>query len=213
MRISREHAAALLGLGSDASRDQVNRALRVCAKLAHPDAGADRGHVEDLVQPRAVLLAAGHAGNEPTSGPARSCVPRVPLRSVVRRPGRDAWLALALVFAAGVALLLSASFVPDPFVPDPFVPDLMMALAVGVTAGSAAWLLHRGLVLPTADTGHRICVLSACWFPLAAALVVIAALHGVTVVAYLPIIVVPFAMAVALINPGAGLWRPSRSQP
>lgn len=207
MRISREHAAALLGLESDASPEQVNRAWRVWAKLAHPDAGGDRGHFEDLAQARAVLLAAVRSEDVPTPAPTSSFVPRVPLRSVVRRPGHDAWLALALVFAACVALMLSDQFMPDPFMPDP-----MTALVVGVTAGGAAWLLHRGLLLPVADTGHRICVLSVCWLPVAAALTVIAALQGVNVVAYLPIIAVPFVMAVALINPGAGLWRPSRSQ-
>lgn len=207
MRISREHAAALLGLESDASPEQVNRAWRVWAKLAHPDAGGDRGHFEALAQARAVLLDAVRSKDEPTPAPTSSFVARVPVRDVLRRPGRDAWIGLALVFTACLALVLSASFVPDPF-----MPDLMVALAIGAVAGGAAWLLNRGLLLPVADTGHRICVLSVCWFPVAAALTVIAAFQGVAVVAYLPIIVAPFVMTVALINPGAGLWRPSRSQ-
>jgi hypothetical protein len=201
-RMTPEYAAALLGLGPDASHEQVNRAWRVWAKLAHPDIGGDRGHFEALASARAVLLSAVDSPSERTTPPASSSAPRVALRSVTRRPRGAVLLALAL--ATGAAFVLALS-IPD-------LPEPTAALVVGSIAGSAAWVLHRSLLLPSADTGHRICALSACWFPLAAALTSIAAVNGMSVVAFLPLIVLPFVVAVALINPGAGLSRPSRLQ-
>jgi hypothetical protein len=130
-RMTPEYAAALLGLGPDASHEQVNRAWRVWAKLAHPDIGGDRGHFEALASARAVLLSAVDSPSERTTPPASSSAPRVALRSVTRRPRGAVLLALAL--ATGAAFVLALS-IPD-------LPEPTAALVVGSIAGSAAWVL------------------------------------------------------------------------
>lgn len=101
-------------------------------------------------------------------------------------------LALALAVTFAVAVL----------------PVWMAALLMGVVSTSAAVLAVRWIATPAADVGHRISLLVAFWVPLATAQVVTASLLGVNLVSGLPALALPFAVAVALVNPGAGLWRP-----
>lgn len=56
--------------------------------------------------------------------------------------------------------------------------------------------------------GHRIFLLTAVWVPVATVQVLVAQVIGASVVTALPALALPFAAAVALVNPGAGLWRP-----
>ena len=55
--MTREHAALLLGVDECASADDVQRAWKVWVRLAHPDAGGGRDHVEAMMYARRCLLA------------------------------------------------------------------------------------------------------------------------------------------------------------
>lgn len=204
MRMTREHAALLLGVDHDASPEQINHAWRVWAKLAHPDAGGDREHFEALAQARSVLMIRTRVHEADHFSAGRDEVPPVdprhPLRHVCRRPSTRGWCALALALVASVLVLLLVSQ----------LPDLGAALAVGAAAGGTAIVIQRCVLRAGADTGHRIHVLVVAWLPLAALLAAGATFAGVELIGYLPLVALPFVLAVALVNPGAGLWHPVR---
>jgi ABC-type Co2+ transport system permease subunit len=79
---------------------------------------------------------------------------------------------------------------------------------MGGLGALAAKALKRALLAPDADVGHAIAVLSGAWAPIALAQVLISLALGTSVLPVLPVLALPFAAAVGLVNPGAGLWRP-----
>ena len=79
---------------------------------------------------------------------------------------------------------------------------------LGAAAAGFAVVAERNVLQPFADTGHRIGILCAAWVPVVTLLLVGSAIQGVDVIAVLPIVALPFVASVALVNPGAGLWRP-----
>jgi hypothetical protein len=86
-----------------------------------------------------------------------------------------------------------------------------LALAVlPASVAAAAWAVWaaREMLLVHADAGHRIAALTMLWLPVAAAQVVVSWLAGSSVIPVLPLLAVPLVVAVAAVNPGAGLWRP-----
>jgi hypothetical protein len=202
VRTTREHAARLLGVDVDASAEQVNHAWRVWAKLAHPDAGGDREHFEALARARSMLVTNPARPVAQPAAPAASAAPqpRAPLRDVCCRPSARGIVVLALVAVGSVITALLA----------PHLSDFGTALAVGVVASTSAIAIQRTLLGRSADTGHRITVLTLAWFPIAAALTASVASQGVAIIGFLPVIALPFVATVGLVNPGAGLWRPIR---
>lgn len=209
MRMTREHAALLLGVDHDASPEQINHAWRVWAKLAHPDTGGDREHFEALALARSVLMSSVlmngarvqvSDGLSPGADEVSPVDPRHPLRRVCCRPSLRGCIAIGFALAASVLVLLLASQ----------LSDLGAALAVGAAAGGTAIVIQRCVLGTGADTGHRIHVLVVAWLPLATLLAAGASFAGVELIGYLPVIALPFVLAVALVNPGAGLWHPIR---
>lgn len=201
MRMTPEHAALLLGVGGNPSVEEVNHAWRVWAKLAHPDAGGDREHFEALAHARSVLLkSAPGAVKQFADHPSQQPTPRVPLRGVCCRPSGRGMLALMLL-AFGPILLGLAS---------PHMPEVIAAFAVGAAASGMAIAIQRTFLVPSADTGHRISVLVIAWLPIVVVLVLAVTYLGVQLIGLLPVVVLPFVTTVALVNPGAGLWWPTR---
>ena len=69
-------ARALLGVGPDASDDEVRRAYRRLARHAHPDAGGDAADFHRLQQAVAVLLPPGPRPAPPAASPSTSRMTR-----------------------------------------------------------------------------------------------------------------------------------------
>ena len=203
--MTREEAAALLGVRSTAPSDEVRRAWRMWARVAHPDAGGDAAHFARLEQARRVLLSAPepaaaiprHADD--VHPPARPGPPARPLlRAVLRRPARSRLLTILAVVAVGLAALTGLTSLP------------VALLAVPIAVVGAAWAVvaAQACLTEEADPGHRMAVLLLLWLPVAAAQVVISSLAGRTLLTVLPILALPLVAAVASVNPGAGMWRP-----
>ena len=188
--MGRDEAASLLGVPVDADPDVVRHAWRLWAKVAHPDVGGDPAHFERLDEARRVLLQPRPAALEPE--------PRAPWSAVLRRPARPVGLLLAAVGAVLLADLPAVS--PVPF-------GIAAAAAAIASAAWAVWAT-REVLGERADHGHRIAALALLWLPVAAAQVLISAGFGVSLVPVLPLFAVPLVVAVATVNPGAGLWRP-----
>ena len=203
--MTREHAALLLGVDENSSADDVQRAWKVWVRLAHPDAGGDRGHFEALMHARRVLLANAVKANAvemDTAPAAEHVVPDRPsLRSVVRRPCRGA--AIVLV---GVAVIALAS----PVVTLSLAPWVSALIMGGCAAGFAVGAT-RALLGDRGDVGYRIMCISALWLPLACGQVGLSASLGSDIVLMLPVLAVPLVASVAWMNAGAGLWTPVRS--
>ena len=190
--MSREEAALLLGVPADADPETVRHAWRLWARVAHPDVGGDPAHFARLDEARRILLRPGPIlfGSRPQ--------PRAPWAVVVRRPSRPVPLLLAAVGAVLLTVLPAVS--PVPF----------GANAVAAAIAAAAWAVWatREVLGERADHGHRISALALAWLPVAAAQVLVSAGAGVSLVPVLPLFAVPLVVAVAAVNPGAGLWRP-----
>lgn len=190
--MGREEAAQLLGVPVDADPDAVRHAWRLWARVAHPDVGGDPAHFARLDEARRVLQRARPIpfGERPA--------PRAPWSAVVRRPARPVVLLLAAVGVVLIPVLPAVS--PVPF----------GVGAVAAAIASAAWAVGatREALGERADHGHRIAALALAWIPVAAAQVLLSAGAGVSLVPVLPLFAVPLVVAVAAVNPGAGLWRP-----
>ena len=199
--MTRQQAALLLGVEVHATPTEVNHAWRVWAKLAHPDAGGDRAHFEALARARALLLRGG-AATVPAMDQCTSDEPRgsarLSWRQVCRRPDLRAVIALCVVVLVGLLATIAS----------PRVSTLMAGLMLGAAATGFAVVAERNVLQPFADTGHRIGILCAAWVPVVSLLLFGSAFRGVDVIAVLPIVALPFVASVALVNPGAGLWRP-----
>ena len=154
---------------------------------------------------RRVLLASvvqANAVEADTASAAEHVVPDRPsLRSVVRRPSRGA--ALVLV---GVAVIALAS----PVVTLSLAPWLSAAI-MGVYAAGFAAGATRALLADRGDVGHRITCVSLLWLPVACGQVGLSASLGSDIMLMLPVLAVSLVVAVAWMNPGAGLWMPVRS--
>lgn len=193
--MDRIEASALLGVKPDASAEQVRSAWRVWARVSHPDAGGDLAHFRDLVRARDVML----DGSIPIPTPMPEPDPRAKLRDVLLRPRPDrllrlVGLVLLAVVSSGAALA---------------VPIWLAALVMGALSALAAKAAQRTVLQPRADVGHAIAFLTAVWVPIALAQVLISVALGASVLTVLPVLAVPFAAVVGLVNPGAGLWRPA----
>lgn len=198
----REQAASLLGVEVDADSTAVRRAWRVWAKLAHPDIGGDRAHFEALIQARDVLLR-NRNDCEPmcsTAGCSSTPVPRASLRHVLCRPSRRGLLGISVMTLVAVAVVLSSGR----------LPDAVAALMLGSVATSITVSVQRSSLRSEADTGHRIGLLVVVWLPVATVIALAATTVGTALIPVLPVFVLPFVAAVAVVNPGAGLWRPVR---
>lgn len=192
--MTRKEAAALLGVDDSASPDDVRRAWRVWARLAHPDLGGDVRHFRRLAAARDELL----SGTPLDPNPALEPTPRAPLLSVMHRPGVPAIVVTATLVIGCMAVVMVARLV-DPW---------LVALALGLTSTCGVVVLQRAMLTRQADVGHRISFLALTWIPLAVCLAVTTEAVGSSIVTALPALVLPFVAAVALANPGAGLWRP-----
>lgn len=106
-------------------------------------------------------------------------------------------MASLLVLAAAVSVALA-----------PWLDPWIVALLLGAASTMAVVVLQRAVLAPGADAGHRITFLALTWLPLAAILVAAVEASGSSIVTALPAMVLPFVCAVAMANPGAGLWRP-----
>ncbi len=215
--MSRVQAAALLGVTVDADSEQVRRAWRAWARLAHPDHGGDREFFDRLRIARDVLLdsdarpdsdalldTAAHvpASWQPDTPPAR-----LPWSQVLCRP-RFAVCAV-LVLLAAVAIGLAALVT----VTGPSAEPLALALAAGPAAVAAAgWaqIVVSRILNDRADVAHRITALVFAWLPITAAQVTLAEILGSSLVSVLPVLVLPLVVVVAAVNPGAGLWSSTK---
>lgn len=81
-------ARAILGVGVDASADEVRRAYRRLARRAHPDAGGDAAEFHRLQQAVAVLLTPAARPEPPAASPSTSNHTRP---STATRMGASGW--------------------------------------------------------------------------------------------------------------------------
>lgn len=188
--MGRDEAASLLGVSVDADPDAVRHAWRLWAKVAHPDVGGDPAHFARLDDARRLLLQPRPVDLQPQ--------PRASWREVLRHPAHPvilATLAVGAVLLAVLPSLVSTSLA---------VSALPAAVAAAVWATGAT----RAVLGPRADHGHRIAALALLWIPVGVAEVLASTVAGVSLVPVLPLLAVPLVVAVAAVNPGAGLWRP-----
>ena len=73
---------------------------------------------------------------------------------------------------------------------------------------SALWCVGLSrAVLSRPDHGHVIVTRTLGWTVIAAGQLGIALLAGIRVIEVLPVLALPFVLAIAAVNPAAGLWR------
>lgn len=203
--MSRAQATALLGLPGDADAEQVRRAWRAWARLAHPDHGGDREFFDRLRLARDVLLDTDDSGSvrpEARTGPEPDAPAARPAWSqVLRRPRPAELVFLGLLAVVSVALGAIVGVVGEG-------DDLLtLAVAVSPAAVAAAGWAHivvSRILTHGADVGHRITALTVAWVPITAAQLLLAGILGVSLVPVLPVLVLPFVVVVAAVNPGAG---------
>ena len=202
--MTREEAAALLGLAPRATPDEVRRAWRMWARAAHPDAGGDADHFARLEAARRTLLQPAPSAPPPFAAPEDdgrawpAPAPRAEWTTVLRRPRRPrllAGLAVVTVLLGGVPALAPA-------------PVAVLAVPVAVAAAAWAVVAAQAVLTERADPGHRMTTLLALWAPVAAGQVAVSVVAGGSLVPVLPLLALPLVAAVASVNPGAGLWRP-----
>jgi hypothetical protein len=163
------------------------------ARIAHPDVNGDPAHFAQLDTARRVLLRAA-----PEAAPEVTSAPRKTWSQVLRKPAHP----IALAVSGIVTILLAALAGVSP---------LPYAIALAMSSCAAAlWALWAtSEILPkSADQGHRISALTFLWLPIAVMQVVVSLLVATSFVPVLPLLALPFVAVVALVNPGAGLWRP-----
>ncbi len=203
--MSRVEAAALLGVSADADPEQVRRAWRAWARLAHPDHGGDREFFDRLRIARDVLLDSD--GVVSPSAQPRTPPARLPWFQVLHRPGfaESALLALLALIAIALASLVTIA--------GPTAEPLALAVAAGPAAVAAAgWaqIVVSRILTDRADVAHRITALVVAWLPITVAQVALAEILGSSLVPVLPVLALPLVVVVAAVNPGAGLWSPAK---
>ncbi len=190
----RADAARLLGVSVDAEPAAVRRAFRLWAAVTHPDQGGSPEAFDRLCAARALLLepvpmdpAVAQESDTPTPRPRR------PWSQVLRRPSW--WSALV------TSLLLVVALGAVPLSGQPW------GIALVAVAATAVSVAVSKAVLARPDHGHVIVTRSVSWGSVVALQLLGAALLGLPLIEALPLIAVPFVAAIALVNPGAGLWR------
>ena len=180
--MNRDEAAVLLGVPVTADPEEVRHAWRMWARIAHPDVHGDPAHFTQLEQARRVLLQAAPA-----------------VASVVVPAPRQSWSNIVRKPAHSCALVL-AGWSPLPY-----------SIAVATSSVAAAlWTVWAAseILSRSADHGQRITALTLLWIPIVVMQVLVSLLVGTSFVPILPLLALPFVAVVALVNPGAGLWRP-----
>lgn len=191
--MERSEAARLLGIAADATPREVRRAFRLWAAMAHPDHGGSERQFALLCQARSVLL-------RPPPPPEITTPPRKAWRDVVVRPGpRGVALLMGLV-ALSIVAVLAAPLGPMPW-----------SLVGAALASTVTCMVAGRLLLNQPDHGHVIVTRSLAWIAVTALQCALAAAVGIPAFEALPLLAVPFVACISLVNPGAGLWRPSRS--
>jgi hypothetical protein len=191
--VNRDEAAVLLGVPVTADPEEVRHAWRMWARIAHPDVHGDPAHFTQLEQARRVLLQAAPAVASVVASARRKSWSRV-----VRKPAHP--IALVLSGIATILLAALAGLSPLPFAIAVATSSLVAALW---TVWAASEILSK-----SADHGHRITALTLLWLPIVVMQVLVSLLVGTSFVPVLPLLALPFVAVVALVNPGAGLWRP-----
>lgn len=191
--MNRDEAAVLLGVPVTADPEEVRHAWRMWARIAHPDVHGDAAHFTQLEEARRVLLKAA-----PVAASVVTPAPRQSWSHIVRKPAHS--YALALSGVATILLAALAGWSPMPYAFAVATSSLAAALW---TAWAASEILSS-----SADHGHRIVALALLWLPIVVMQVLVSVLVGTSFVPVLPLIALPFVAVVALVNPGAGLWRP-----
>lgn len=213
--MSRVQAAALLGVTVDADSEQVRRAWRAWARLAHPDHGGDRDFFDRLRIARDVLLDSdldsdGHLDSDGVASPSpQPDTPpaRLPWAQVLRRPRFAVCVVLVLLAAVAIGLAALVSMT------GPAAEPLALALAAGPAAVAAAgWaqIVVSRILNDRADVAHRITATVFAWLPITAAQIVLVEILGSSLVPVLPVLVLPLVVVVAAVNPGAGLWSTAK---
>lgn len=115
----------------------------------------------------------------------------------------------AVALAVTAVLVILSAAIPAALGVAPGTVDFAMA-AVPAALGAAAWAWWAAdaALLPAADRGHRIAALALAWLAIAVAQQIVSAVAGASLLAVLPMLALPLAAAVGVINLGAGLWRP-----
>ena len=191
--MNRDEAAVLLGVPVTADPEEVRHAWRMWARIAHPDVDGDPAHFTQLEEARRVLLQAA-----PAVAPVVTPAPRQSWSYVVRKPTHS--IALAVSGVVTILLAALAGWSPLPYAIAVATSSLAAALW---TVWAASEILSR-----SADHGHRIAALALLWLPIVVMQVLVSLLVGTSFVPILPLLALPFVAVVALVNPGAGLWRP-----
>ena len=84
-------ARAVLGVDIDAGPDEIRRAFRACALVAHPDHGGDRHSFAELVDALAALDLPRLPGVPAEPAPVATVAPRRPAALPGSRPRFDAY--------------------------------------------------------------------------------------------------------------------------
>ncbi len=190
--------------------------------MAHPDHGGSAQRFAEIRAARDLLLQPepvpsrrsrqARAGADRAPGAARdagrgsaAAAPEVPLRPrkpwskvlVTPAPSTVAILTVAAVLSVLAMLVGTSVEMPWGVVP--------------AAVASALWCVALSrAVLRGADHGHVIVTRTAGWTVVTAGQLVVAVLAGIPVVEVLPVLALPFVMAIAAVNPAAGLRRAPR---
>jgi len=194
--VNREEAATLLGVDVDADLDEVRRAWRLWAKVAHPDAGGDPAHFAHLHHARQVLLRSAASAVPVNYTDSVMLHSRARIRGVIRWPDHP-FLLVATAFAA-----LGTAVVPHSL--PPTVPLWLAAAPAALSSSAWAVLAARSLLVDHADRGHRISLLMVAWLPLVIGQLAVSSLLTTSLLPVLPLLALPIVAVVAWMNREAG---------
>lgn len=192
--VHREEAATLLGVAVDADLDEVRRAWRLWAKVAHPDVGGDPDHFARLQHAREILVQERPIGARNSQSESFEAPIRLRLRDVLRPPPRRVLAglgALGALATAGLPHVLTASL------------SMPLALAAVPTALAATlWVMvtAKAVLVERADRGHRIALAMVLWLPLTASQVLLSIILTPSLVPVLPVLALPIVTVVAASN-------------
>lgn len=197
--LDRKTAARLLGIPADAEARDVRRAFRMWAAMVHPDFGGSQEQFARLCAARDVLLAPPpRSAPEHHDSTAVRChlAARTPWRDVLRRPSPSSVIVLAALVVLSVSAVLVALVVP-----------ILLGLAVAAIAATVTSVAVGRVLLRNPDHGHVIVTRTIAWIAITGLQCVVAALAEIPAFEALPLLAVPFVASIAMINPGAGIWR------